>query len=197
MRIALFALTGFGNVVLPALCLAGRKPQILITRTETGPFPYYPIPHVSEVAAKYAVPCAVDGGGEDGAFGCDLILAATYHRVLPMTLCRSAKYAVNLHPSLLPRYRGPTPFYWVLRNGERETGITAHELSDQADAGDIFGQWRLLILPQEDEASLRKRLAELAARAAVEIVDQVARGDLMRTPQDERQATYFPRADAV
>jgi methionyl-tRNA formyltransferase len=167
-----------------------------MTRKETGAFPYYQLPDVTEVCRLAGIPCSFDALDEETAAGADLILAATYHKMLPAALCRKAKFAINLHPSLLPLYRGPTPCYWVLRNRETETGITAHVLTDDMDAGDIYAQWRLPILPLETEGQLRMRLAELAAFAAVEVISAIRAGVITATPQDETKATYYPRPQA-
>jgi methionyl-tRNA formyltransferase len=193
MDIALFSLTGFANTLLPALCRAGFKPRIFVTRAEPGPFPHYPLPNALPVAAALGVKSGTDCADEEHACRSDLLLVATYHRRIPRRIYESCGAAINLHPSLLPNYRGANPFHWVLANGEKETGISAVRLSEEMDAGDLCGQWRLPICANETNGSLRKRLADLAAHAAVETIGKLKTASLIFTPQDEAQATYAPR----
>lgn len=174
MRIALFSLTGFANEIIPALAEAGHLLFVVVTRCEKGPFPYYEAPNVAEVAAHFGIPCYTASEAEELARGADLVLVATYHRKVPPALLRTCGRAVNLHPSLLPRHPGRDPFSAVLEAGERETGITAHHLTETLDAGLIVKTWRLPIDSGETVARLRHRLARLSAVAAVEIANAVA-----------------------
>ena len=190
MRIVLCSLTGFANAIIPALIRLGHRPCV-VTRRERGPFPHYECPNVLTLVEDYQLPFRFDLD-QQTVERCDLLLVATFHQIIPPTLYRLARHAVNLHPSLLPKYRGPNPFHWVLANGENETGITAHALSERCDTGDIYAQWRLPILPYETEGILRRRLAELAAFAATEIVSTIERAVLVGSPQDEALATYYP-----
>jgi methionyl-tRNA formyltransferase len=194
MRIAHFALTGFGNPVLNALSDAGHTPAVIVTRSEPGPFPYYPCDNIGIAASKYGVPVMM---GEDGERfvqdrNWDLIVVSGYHRVLSETLLGKATHAINLHPSLLPKYRGANPFFWVLHNKERETGVSAHKLTNELDQGEIYGQVRCSIGDAWDESRLRHELAELAARLAAKIVKDIETGTLTGTPQEESEATYCP-----
>src|SRR4051812_37075051 len=118
MKIAHFALTGFGNHVLDALSAAGHTPAVIVTRSEPGPFPYYDCPNIGVAAAAHGVPLMIGAEGEAfvGARDWDLILVSGYHRVLSEALLGKATHAINLHPSLLPKYRGANPFFWVLHN---------------------------------------------------------------------------------
>jgi len=199
MRIALFALTGVGNPVIEALCQAGLAPELVVTREEAGPYPHYPCENIGETARRYSIPLHIGLEGENmvSVGSWDLILAATYHRVLSQTLLDRAGNAINFHPSLLPKYRGPNPFYWVIANGERETGVTAHKLVSELDRGDIYAQRSYTLAPDETEASLRRRLADLTAPLAVEMAMRAQQGSLIGVAQDERQASYYPRPKQV
>jgi methionyl-tRNA formyltransferase len=201
-RIALFALTGVGNVVLTALCAAGLKPQVLVTRKEAGPYPYYDEQPLCELAQHLRVPWLADVEGEYrvAADGADILLCATYHRILRSTLLQRVAWAVNLHPSLLPRYRGPNPFHWVIRNGEARTGVTAHLMTDLADAGPIVWSEIIIVAPDETQGSLRRRLAAIAGRGAVATLRAICVGTIARVSQDGVHATSFgrpPEADRV
>ena len=194
-RIALFALTGFGNTVLSSLCAEGLKPQLLITRAESGPFPYYDESPLIELAQRLHVPYLYGAEGEEkvAAEPPDIALCATYHRMLRAPLLANVRWAINLHPSLLPKYRGPNPFYWVLRNQERQTGVTAHMMTEAADAGPILLQESILISPTETQGSLRQRLASVAAAIGIETIRRVQNGTISPMTQDKSKATSFDR----
>lgn len=189
--IAVCALTGFGNAVLRALAKAGHTPRFVVTRPEGGFYPYYDEFDLTADAAKLGIDCHFDRDGEARivADKPDLVLVTTYHRILGARIRQAPRRIVNLHPSLLPRYRGPNPFFWVLRNGERQTGLTAHQLTGEVDGGEIYWQRAFDIAPGETQGSLRRQLAALAGEAAVDIVRRFAGGNLTGTPQDESEAT--------
>lgn len=196
MRIALLALTGIGNSVLTEMCAAGFPPTVLVTRKETGPYPYGDLPNLADEANRLGIPVMFDGEGERTILHLrpDLVLTATYHRILTGNIIASAPHAMNIHPSLLPSYRGPSPIFWTIRNGEATTGVTVHKLSADVDAGDILLQLSLEVTPLETQGTLRHRLAILAATAAVETISRISKGGLLEAiPQNTNGASYYPR----
>ena len=100
--------------------------------------------------------------------------------------------AVNVHASLLPKYRGPAPIHWALIQGETETGVTTMFMDAGMDTGDILLQRKAVIQPEETAGSLHDRLAEEGARVLVETLDLLKRGSLEPRVQDSSQATYAP-----
>ena len=100
--------------------------------------------------------------------------------------------AVNVHASLLPKYRGPAPIHWALIQGEMETGVTTMFMDAGMDTGDILLQRKAVIQPEETAGSLHDRLAEQGARVLVETLDLLKRGSLEPKIQDSSQATYAP-----
>ena len=194
-RIGLFALTGMGNAVLRALARVGTRPVLVVTRAEAGSFPYYPEQPLVQSAADHGIDCLIGEEGERHAAteGLDVILIATYHRILKPALLATAKHAINLHPSLLPRYRGANPFFWVIRNGEHETGLTAHGVTAEVDAGPIHWQRIIPIDTDETQGTLRRRLADLAAEAAVDVVMAIRADKLERRPQQADLASSYER----
>ena len=100
---------------------------------------------------------------------------------------------LNIHPSLLPHYRGSAPIERAIYNRDSETGVTIFQVVRRMDAGPILLQERLAIGPEEDADSLAGRLAELGAALAEAALDQVAAGTTRPRPQDESLATYAPR----
>ncbi|MEE4126971.1 bifunctional UDP-4-amino-4-deoxy-L-arabinose formyltransferase/UDP-glucuronic acid oxidase ArnA [Pseudomonas viridiflava] len=124
----------------------------------------------------------------------DFIFSFYYRRLLsePLLACAS-KGAFNLHGSLLPRYRGRAPANWVLVNGERETGVTLHQMVKRADAGPILAQQRVPISALDTALTLHGKLRKAAANLLSDALPLLARGRLPGTPQDESQATCFGR----
>ncbi len=100
---------------------------------------------------------------------------------------------LNLHGSLLPKYRGCAPANWAILNGETETGVTLHYMTPQPDAGDIVCQRAVPIGPQDDAATLNRNLAAAAEAMLAEYLPLIRAGKAPRTPQDASAATYFGR----
>lgn len=197
-RIALFGLNGIGNAALRAIAASRHELVCVVTREEAGSFPYYAEHQISDEAKSLGIPCYADCEGEEKILldTPDIILVATYHRKISSEILSRASHAFNIHPSLLPKYRGATPYFWVLKNGEKETGITIHRLTSAMDAGDILLQKSLPIQPQETQGSLRKRLADLARDATLELVNQLEIDMLNDIPQNEQDASFYPRFTA-
>ena len=123
----------------------------------------------------------------------ELIVVAAYGRILPEDILDyPAKGCINVHSSLLPKYRGAAPINWAMLNGDRETGVTIMHMAAELDAGDIISQTSTPIDPDETVESLHDRLAGLGARLLVETVEQIGAGTARRTPQDASQVTYAP-----
>lgn len=195
LRLALFALTGFGNTTLLELSRAGFTPEFVVTRAEPGPYPYYREEPLPSLADRLGVPCITDIEGEARLEQeqIDVLIVATYHRIIPRSMLQRIAWPINLHPSLLPRYRGPNPFFWVIRNGEMRTGVTAHLISPVIDAGPILWSEGVEIVAGETQGSLRRRLAAVAGRGAAQTLAALAKGETTLGIQDERAATSFPR----
>jgi methionyl-tRNA formyltransferase len=103
--------------------------------------------------------------------------------------------SVNLHPSLLPAYRGAAPIIWAVVNGEQETGISTFQLNPRVDAGDILLQRRVGIGPDETAGELEARLCQTGAEMVVETVDGLEDGTLSARPQDPEGTTRAPKLD--
>ena len=123
----------------------------------------------------------------------ELIVVAAYGRILPDDiLAAPEKGCINVHSSLLPKYRGAAPINWAILNGEEETGVTIMHMAHDLDAGDIILQRATPIGPDETAPELYARLAELGGRLLVEAVESIAAGTAPRTPQDHGKATLAP-----
>ena len=123
----------------------------------------------------------------------DLIAVAAYGKILPVDILElPALGCVNVHSSLLPRYRGAAPINWAILNGDVETGVTIQRMAEGIDTGDILAQARTAIDINENAAQLLTRLARLGADLLVETVRQLETGSAKATPQDESRASHAP-----
>lgn len=114
----------------------------------------------------------------------DLIILADYGKLLPKAVLELPKYgALNLHPSLLPRYRGATPIQQAILNGDAKTGVTLMKMNPQLDAGGMLGQYETAIDPNDNYLTLRERLANLASIMIRDLLPDYISGEL--TPQDQ------------
>jgi len=126
-------------------------------------------------------------------FGADLFVVAAYGQILPKTLLMLPKYgAMNIHASLLPKYRGSAPVAWAILNGEKKTGITTMLMDEGMDTGDILLQSEIPIHEDETTETLHHRLASLGAQVLSETLEKMKRGEIHPMPQDHSQATYAP-----
>ena len=121
----------------------------------------------------------------------ELIVVAAYGKILPEDILNLPPHgSINVHSSLLPKYRGAAPINWAILNGETETGVSIMYMAKELDAGDVILQKSTPIGAEEDAQSLTARLAEIGAEALSEAVAALADGTAGRTPQDERWQTY-------
>lgn len=131
----------------------------------------------------------------------DLMVTVAYGRILPPpVLALPPLGCVNLHPSLLPAYRGPSPIQTAIADGAPQTGITVLYMTEALDAGDIIVQQEVAIGPEETAGELEERLAEVGAALLVDAVRLIARGEAPRTPQDHAKATFtrkFTKEDGL
>ncbi len=116
----------------------------------------------------------------------ELIVAAAYGKILPEELLNYPKHgSINVHSSLLPKYRGAAPINWAILNGDGETGVSIMYMVDKLDAGDVISKIKTPIGPDEDAQALTARLAELGAEALSEAIVLIENGTAVRTVQDE------------
>ena len=125
------------------------------------------------------------------ATGADLFVVAAYGQMLSNAVLAVPRLGtINLHASLLPKYRGATPIHAAILNGDREAGVTIMEIVQKLDAGPMLGVVKTDIFPQETTSHLEQRLAELAVPLAKQVINQIALGQETRIPQDEAQMTH-------
>jgi methionyl-tRNA formyltransferase len=178
-----------------------------IVALATGPLrshrgkPIEPISSIRDVAREHDTPIfdpedvnTADSQARLAAYRADLLVVCDYGQILsPDTLGTARLGGVNLHGSLLPKYRGAAPINWAIYNGETETGVTVIHISAQIDAGPCIAQSRVAIGPDETAAELEIRLAELGAPLVCESIDLLNSGQAKPIPQDPALAGRAPR----
>ena len=123
----------------------------------------------------------------------DLLVVVAYGLILPSSYLSLPSIApLNVHASLLPKYRGAAPINWAIINGEHETGITIMQMVAKLDAGNILLQKKIPILNDETAGQLTERLSELGSHALLEAIALLKEGKAVFRPQDNSLATYAP-----
>jgi methionyl-tRNA formyltransferase len=124
----------------------------------------------------------------------DLVVVAAFGQKLPGELLQIPKMGcINLHPSLLPKYRGAAPINWTLIRGETKTGVTIMMIDEGMDTGDILAQEEMLITADETYGELHGRLAERGASLLLTTIEMILCGTAKQSQQDASGATYAPR----
>jgi methionyl-tRNA formyltransferase len=200
MRILFFGYSQIGHRAVKLLAERGDEvPAVVTHRDDPHENRWYKTP--AEAAAEHGLQViyAEDlgpGGTEELAerLAPDLVLSVFYRDLLSARVLAAPRLAaLNLHPSLLPAYRGRAPINWVLVHGETETGITLHHMTAKADAGDIVAQRAVPIAPRDTALSLYLKVEQAGIELLAEALPLVAEGRAPRIPQDLSSSTYFGR----
>lgn len=126
----------------------------------------------------------------------DVVAVVAYGRILPQSVLDIPKFGcINIHASLLPKYRGSAPYQWAVLDGLKQTGVTAMYLVREMDAGDIIDVSKTDIGPDETAGQLLDRLAVLGAELLSKTLVKIENGEANATPQDPAQVSYAPMLD--
>jgi len=158
---------------------------------------------VKETALKHSIPVYQPVNIKDGTVEdlirdlyCDMIVVVAYGRKLPVTLLELPPLGcVNIHASLLPKYRGAAPIQWAIIKGEYETGVTAMYIDEEIDAGDIILSDTTEIGEDETAGELYERLKVMGAELISKTIDDISNGSAKRFAQDHDKASYAPPLD--
>ncbi len=122
----------------------------------------------------------------------DIIVVVAYGQIIPASIIYTPHYnSINVHFSLLPKYRGASPVQWAILRGEKKTGLTIFELNDKMDEGDILAQEEIDILPEEIAGELEARLAQKGAELLLNTMANLDKINPIK--QDHNKATYAPK----
>lgn len=192
IEVIAFTLQGFGNELIKALL--EEKDKIFLkqiyTRKNPFKFNFYECETIEKLCEIEGIPYLYVT--EKGPWECmeaDLGICSTFHRILKDNHFQNVKKMINIHPSLLPAYKGGHPFTWMLKNGEQVIGVSAHLMSDKIDGGPIIFQEKMLN-PYLDERGLRKSLASLSKILVKKIIEAYPHYHEIKT---NYPASYYPR----
>lgn len=197
---------GTPEFALPALSLLveGKYPLVGVVTQPDRPQgrgrAWLPSP-VKVMALAHQLPIIQPERIRDGGFletfrslAPDLVVLAAYGQWLPREIIDQPELGcLNIHPSLLPKYRGAAPINWAIINGENETGITIMQMKEELDAGDIILQEETPIGVNETFDQMHDRLAHRGAELLIRAIEMAVSGTVHRVPQDGAAVTYAPR----
>jgi len=129
-------------------------------------------------------------------FQADLFSVIAYGKILPASVLKIPKlFCINVHGSLLPKYRGAAPINWAMINGEKETGFSIIKMNTKMDAGEIIAQEKMAISDEETSQTLRERMAKQSAECLCRTVKELEKGKFSLNSQDEKKVTFAPKLD--
>jgi methionyl-tRNA formyltransferase len=195
-----FGTPEFSVPSLKALIEAGEEVSLVVTQSEKFRRDKTPIPiPVKEIAQKYNIPVLQPERIRDPEFieklkgiRPEFIIVVAYGRILPLEILRiPERYCINVHASLLPRYRGAAPIQWAIINGESITGVTTMVMDEGLDTGEILLQKEIEIKEDDDAISLSKKLSEAGSRLLLETLSGI-RNSRIRPVKQEGEPSYAP-----
>ena len=194
IRAICFGLQGFGNDLIKGLA-DNQNVEItaVYTRKNSYPFDYYDCELIEELSEAFKIP--VHHIKSDGEWECkkaDLGIISSFHRILNEHHLEKFEHVINIHPSLLPNYKGATPTNWMVRNKEQIVGLTAHLVKENVDSGPILFQ-RKLLNPYLEDNRLRKALSFLVEEVLDDIIDAYPNFKAIKTK--ERGSYQSPRSE--
>ncbi|HSL19656.1 MAG TPA: methionyl-tRNA formyltransferase [Methylomirabilota bacterium] len=202
MNVVFFGTPDFAVPTLEALIDSRHRVVLVVSKPDkpVGRSQVMMSPPVVEVARRHDIPCEQPKGFKSGAFtealggaGAEVAVIVAYGKLIPDELLSiPPRGFLNLHPSLLPRHRGPSPIQWALVCGDRSTGVTTMQIDEGMDTGPILLQERMTIEEGDTAETLSPRLAELGARLMVQTLDGLEDGTVEPRPQPEDGANVTP-----
>jgi methionyl-tRNA formyltransferase len=205
VRVVFLGTPEFAIPSLEAVATAGHEVQLVVTRPDkpAGRHMRVTAPALVAVARRLGLALAQPDrlGGEDftnrlSVLAPDAAVVVAYGRLIPPRVLGIPRHGfVNVHPSLLPRHRGPSPIEWAILSGDAQTGVTTMLLDEGMDTGPILLQRATPVAPRERTPELESRLARLGAELLVETLAGLADGTVVPKPQDGSLATVSGKLD--
>lgn len=206
MKIVYMGTPDFSVGALEALIRAGHEICLVVTQPDKpkgrggakNKEPQMQYSPVKECALKHGLPVfqperikRPEAVAVLREYDADIYVVAAFGQIVSKEILDIPKYGcINIHASLLPKYRGASPIQQAVIDGEEKSGITIQQMNEGVDTGDILYQKEILLDPKETGASLFDKLAVLGAEAIVEVLPLIQAGDIQPTPQDESRATH-------
>ena len=202
MRILFMGTPDIAADSLAALLGAGHEVCAVFTRRDkpVGRKQILTAPPVKQLAQQHDIPVYQPRTLRDGSsdvliqqLAPDIIVVVAYGCIIPPQLLHVAKYGcINLHVSLLPKYRGSAPIQWAVLNGDAETGVSIMQLDEGLDTGDVLTVEPVAIDPEETSGELFDRVSAVGAKTLVDALAKIESGQLTPVPQDHSKATLAP-----
>ena len=202
MRILFMGTPDIAADSLAALLDAGHEVCAVFTRRDkpVGRKQILTAPPVKQLAQQHDIPVYQPRTLRDGSsdeliqqLAPDIIVVVAYGCIIPPQLLHTAKYGcINLHVSLLPKYRGSAPIQWAVLNGDAETGVSIMQLDEGLDTGDVLMVEPVAIDPEETSGELFDRVSAVGAKTLVDALAKIEAGQLTPVPQDHSKATLAP-----
>ncbi len=156
---------------------------------------------IKEIALQHKIPLFQPESFKDPQiiqdlkkFDADLFVVIAYGRILPQSVLDiPKKMAINVHGSLLPKYRGAAPINWAILNGDKETGVSIIKMNVKMDAGEILAEEKLAILDTDDAVTLRQKMAQKGKNLLIKTMESIDQHSFVLKKQDERQVTLAPK----
>lgn len=151
---------------------------------------------VAEIGKKHNIPVLLPNRPAEiidqiASYHAEIAVLVAYGRIIPQhVIDLFPKGIINLHPSLLPQYRGPTPIESAIENGDRTAGVSVMQLSAQMDAGPLYGQAKINLTGNETKFDLYQSLSQLGAKLILDLLPSIIDGSLQPYPQDNSKAIY-------
>ncbi|MCX5834689.1 MAG: methionyl-tRNA formyltransferase [Deltaproteobacteria bacterium] len=193
----------FAHPSLEALIRGGHSVIGIVTQPDRpkGRGRQFVAPPVKDIAERHQLPVIQPERVRDPDFvqtfrtlAPDMVVLVAFGQILPKEVIQFPRMGcINVHPSLLPKYRGAAPIQWALIRGELETGVTTIMMDEGVDTGDILLQRETVIEPDENFDRLHDRLALMGAEVLAETIEGLLQGKIHRRPQDPAQASNAPR----
>lgn len=202
MKIIFFGSDDFSIKALEACLHAGEEISLVVTSPakRKGRGLHFEPTDVSRYCQLKNIPSAEFANLRDPQvmktlllLGPDVFVVASYGKLIPADLLTIPKYRVNVHPSLLPKYRGASPINFPILKGDEDTGVTILDISEKMDAGDIYLQETFKLPSRINTLDLSNQLAALSYGMLKKVLQQIKEGKLQGVSQNEKEATFAPQ----
>ncbi len=200
MKVIFMGTPDFAVGTLEAIIKAGHEVLLVVTQPDKpkGRSGALQFPPVKECAVAHGIevfqPTKIrleENVEFLSKYDADIFVVAAFGQILPKSILDMPKYGcINVHASLLPKYRGAAPIQWAVINGDPVTGVTIQQMDIGVDTGDIIVKKELAIEEDETGGGLFDKLAVVGAEACLEAMEQIANGTATRTPQNHEEATH-------
>lgn len=198
MKIIFIGTSEFGKIILERLISSTSKPFLAISSPDkpVGRKQIITPPPVKVLAEKHKIPVVqpekiIDYAAEIKKLMPDLIISAAYGQMIPEEILTiPERGCINVHPSLLPLWRGPSPIQYAILNGDKKAGVTVMKMTNKMDAGPVISQKETEVSDRETFQELHDKLASLGSELLIETLPKMFSGKVCLQPQDDTKATY-------